>query len=116
MYSLQPTDEYSKRLRKWPKKHRRELLAMLNNLDTVVKALNKGARRSSLQFGFLHNEPMSIKAVDQKGGGAGLRECRLYFLVEEERETVYLLTMGDKSTQQDDIDTCKELVGSLTHG
>ena len=113
MYTLQPTEEYEKQLNKWPKKHRRELLAMLHNTETVLQALNSGVAPSNLRFGFLHHEPMNIKAVDQKGGGSGLKECRLYLFVQEGAELVRLLTIGDKSTQSEDIANCKHFVGSL---
>lgn len=113
MYDLRPTVEYEKLLRKWPKKHRRELLAMLHNLSTVHQTLNTGVPPLRLCFGFLHHEPLNIKAVDQKGGGAGLKECRLYFFADEGTKTLHLLTIGDKSSQSEDIDNCKHFVGSL---
>lgn len=113
MWRLQTTEEYERRLKKWPKKYRRELVAMLGNLDTVVQALNQGATVSTLRFGFLHHEPLNVKAVDQKGGGAGLKESRLYFFASEDDELFHLLTVGDKQSQPDDIRWCSEYVKDL---
>lgn len=113
MYHLEPTEEYVKRQKKWPKKHHRELVAMLHNLDTVQQTLKSGLPPSRLCFGFLHHEPLNIKAVDQKGGGAGLKECRLYFFADESTRILHLVTIGDKSTQSEDISNCKHFVESL---
>lgn len=88
---------------------------MLNNLATVVDALNAGAKTANLQFGFLHHEPKCVKAVDQKGGGSGLKESRMYFYIEEDKELVHLLTLGDKGNQSEDISNCTHFVESLNH-
>ena len=72
MWKLEPTDEYNRRHRRYEKKHRRELEAMLDNLDTYHQALNAGTPIQQIQFGFVHAEPCGVKAVDQKGHGQGL--------------------------------------------
>lgn len=114
MYPLEPTADYVKRLKKWSKRHRQETLGMLNNVDTVQKALRDGARVQDLQFGFLHHEPRGVKAVDQ-GGGSGLRESRLYLFVDEEEQVVRLLTIGDKDSQREDIANCTHYVEALNN-
>jgi hypothetical protein len=78
MWNQLPTDLFQRRLKKWPKKHGRELAAMLANLQTVQDALRSGAKVEHLAFGFVHREPGGVLAVDQKGGGAGLKQTRLY--------------------------------------
>lgn len=113
MWSLSPEDDYLNRRKKWPKKYKRELLATHNNLDTFVKALNAGACPIQAKFGFVHAEPAGVLAIDQKGGGQGLKETRLYIFPDVTERVVYLLTMGDKSSQSKDIANCTEFVEDL---
>jgi hypothetical protein len=114
MWDLNPQDGYLRRLRQWPKKHKRELAAVLNNLDTFQKALRQGQRPGQARFGFIHPEPGGVLAIDQKGGGPGLSEARLYIFPDEVQQCLFLITIGDKNTQhQQDIDTCREFVSWL---
>ncbi len=113
MWALDPRDEYERRLKKWPKKHKRELAAMLHNLDTFLKALQGGQKPAAAKFGFIHPEPCGALAVDQKGAGSGVKECRLYIYPDEVHECVRLMTLGDKDSQPEDIQTCKNFVEAL---
>jgi putative component of toxin-antitoxin plasmid stabilization module len=114
MWKLQPEAEYEKRVRKWPNKYRRELKAMHDNLDTVFGALNQGAKLEHVNFGFIHREPRGVLGIDQKGGGAGLKQTRLYVYADTATEIVHLVTIGDKNTQQADIKHATEFVDALT--
>lgn len=113
MWELSPTDEYQKRARKFVKKYRRELQAALDNLDTYLRTLQGGVPPLQVKHGFLHPEPHGVVAIDQKGGGAGLKETRLYVYADRDTETVYLITLGDKSSQSNDITYCREFALSL---
>lgn len=113
MWKLEPSAEYEKRCKTWPKKYHRELKAMGDNLDTVYKTLCMGAAVEQLQFGFLHNEPCGAKAVDQKGGGQGLKQTRLYFYPDKTRKVLHLITIGDKKSQTTDINLCKKFISGL---
>ena len=75
---LQNTDEYERRQKQYQKKHPRELMAVLDNLDTYHKTLNSGVKPKQAIFGFIHAEPLDVVAIDQKGGGAKLAQTRLY--------------------------------------
>ena len=114
MWTLLPEVEYEKRARKWPKKHQREFVAMHDNLDTFLGALSRGAKLEQIGFGFVHNEPQGILAIDQKGGGAGLKETRLYIYPVRESQVIHLITIGDKNTQKADIQYACEFVCGLT--
>jgi len=103
MWEQLPTDTFTRALKKWPKKHKRELGAMLANVQTIFDALRIGSKVESLRFGFIHPEPGGVLAVDQKGGGSGLKQCRLYTYPHTPSETLHLVTLGDKGTQADDI-------------
>lgn len=105
-WSIVPLPAFAKRLEKLEKKWRHEILNVLDNLDTVVKTLNAGARPTQIkQFGFAHSEPQGIIAIDQKGRGKGakLKPFRLYTYCDETSRSVFLITLGDKPTQPDDI-------------
>lgn len=86
---------------------------MLANLATVHESLNRGAKVEHVRFGFIHAEPMGVWAIDQKGGGQGLKQCRLYVFPHQESLELVLITLGDKASQHDDIKFCKMLVTSL---
>ena len=110
MWTTRPLEEYQKRYRKWPKKYHRELKAAHDNLDTFLKALQKGQRPAEAKFGFIHPEPGGVLAIDQKGGGQGMMETRLYVYPDEAKQCLTIITLGDKQTQHDDIAYCKSFV------
>ena len=114
MWNLELNVEYEKRVKRWPKKHRRELKAMYNNLDTVVKALNSGAPVQNVScFGFVHDEPKGIKAIDQKGAGAGVKQTRLYTFPNKATKILHLITIGDKDSQKADVQYASDFVDDL---
>jgi hypothetical protein len=80
-----------------------------------VASLNAGSRPKPFCFGFLHSEPEDVIAIDQKGHGRNLAETRLYVYPDTESETLYLLTVGDKPSQGDDIENCKRFVHQIKH-
>ena len=114
MWKLEAEAEYKKQFKKWPKKYRRELTAMHNNLDTFFKALNRGATlENAIRYGFIHNEPRGIKAIDQKGAGAGVKQTRLYTFPDNTTKTVHLITIGDKRSQKADVRYACDFVDNL---
>lgn len=78
-----------------------------------MKSLNAGACPVQAKFGFVHPEPAGVLAIDQKGGGQGLKETRLYIFPDVTEKVVYLLTIGEKSDQGADIAKCKKFVEDL---
>lgn len=113
MWRQSVTDTFARKVKKWPKKHRRELAAMLANVEGLFTALSSGAKVESLRFGFVHAEPGGVLAVDQKGGGSGLKETRLYTYPHVASETLYLITVGDKGTQGEDVRYAKAFVDGV---
>ena len=65
--------EYERREKRYGKKHPKELVAVLDKLDTYVKTLNNGVKPLQIRFGFTHEEPLGVVAIDQKGGWAASR-------------------------------------------
>lgn len=116
MWQLQPDDEYLKRIKNknWLKKYQREFAAIHDNLDTLIKTLNSGAKvEEAIKRGYIHREPRQIIAIDQKGGGAGLKQSRLYVYLDKRTNIVHLITIGDKSTQKGDIQYSINFVDTL---
>jgi hypothetical protein len=113
MWTLSACADYVKRRDRWPKKYRREFAAVHDNLDTLHGTLNEGvhSEQTKRQFGFLHSKyPTGILSIDQKGGGAGLKQTRLYLYPDDDEKCLYLLTMGGKDSQSEDVKFCKEWV------
>ncbi len=115
MWKLRTTEAYESRFKRFAKKHGRELKAVLSNLDRFLGALNAGSPplQAKKAFGFIHREPGGVVAVDQKGGGPNLAQTRLYVYADDRECVLYLITLGDKASQKDDIRTCVEFVAEL---
>lgn len=115
---LEVTETYERRYKEYEKKHPNELVAVANNLDSYFKALNRFGHPLQVKAGFIHDEPEGIKAVDQKGGGqkVKLQQTRLYIYPDLNTRTVHVLTMGDKSSQKEDIKFCREHVKKEIRG
>lgn len=112
MWKTMRTDHYDRRFKRYAKKKQDELAAVLNNLEVFQKSLQSGKPPKPLVYSFLHGEPSEVIAVTQ-GTKSNLAATRLYIYVDTASETVYLLTLGDKSTQRDDIQDCKRFVKQL---
>ena len=56
---------------------------------------------------------MGIMAVDQKGGGPNLEETRGYTYADDTKKILYLITLGNKSSQSSDIELAKGFVATL---
>lgn len=113
-WNIIDTDKYQRDLRWYKKKRPNELIAVLNNLDTYVAALNKGVKPMQIQGGFIHVEPEGIKALDQKGSSkVKLEQTRLYIYADEEKCELHLLGIGSKTGQREDIQVCREKVREI---
>jgi len=87
--------------------------AVLRNLERYLSQLKNAPNSQVVAAGFLHKEPMGIRAIDQKGRGRNLQETRLCTYADDAKQVVYLITMGNKDTQADDIALSKEFVNEL---
>jgi len=106
MWSMSNHEDVAKRLKKYQKKWRHEITNVFDNLDTLFLAIKEGTKPEQLKsLGFVHSEPMNVLAIDQKGPGKGTRmkQFRLYTVPDLNDEVLYLRTLGDKDTQEDDL-------------
>lgn len=113
MWQLRETEEYGRRLKQFAKKYRRELVAMLDNLDTYLQTLQAGVNPLQIRHGFTHAESHGAIAIDQKGAEGKPAQTRLYVYPDPDTQTLYLITIGDKKSQRDDNATCRELIVGL---
>ncbi len=130
MWVLRQTSTYEIRCKKYNKKHPNEAQAAFNNLHTIHNALNGGIKPSQLKAGFIHTEPNGIIALDQTGAQGNPKQIRLYIYPDEnnlityldkdnkpdDSKVIYLITIGDKHSQQKDIIDCKKFVEDLKKG
>jgi len=109
------TAEYSRRYKHFQKKHPNELKAVLDNLDTYLKALIARGEPQGIQLNFArHKEPCGAKSIDQGSTKGKLRQTRLYFYADSDTQTLYLITLGDKNDQRNsDIQTCRQFMKAL---
>ncbi len=115
MWEIESIDGFLRSFKKFAKAHRIESLNAISNSDSYLNALNSGLKPQRIERGFLHHEPLGIKAFDQNGPGAHKKETRLYAYPDEETETLYLILISGKDDQKRDIETCKQFVNRLLH-
>ena len=114
MWEIETTDSFERDQKHYRKKHSRELAAVLANLDRYLKLLRKAPNsKAVVPAGFLHAEPAGVMAIDQKSGGPGLQETRLYTFADDRTQTLWLITIGNKNEQPDDIQFSRKFVESL---
>ena len=113
MWTIETSTQWERDFKHYEKKHPRELAAVLRNLERYHELLNAAKNARAVQAGFLHPEPLGIVAVDQKGGGSGLQETRLYTFAQDDRQILWIITLGNKQSQAGDIRLAKEFVTHL---
>lgn len=112
MWTQEATQTYTARIKWLAKKREREYRGVLKNLNTYFTALCAGANPLQIKFGFIHPERRGVVALDQ-GGGRGMAETRLYVFPDDRDKVLWLLTVGDKKSQPDDIKLCHGMVADL---
>lgn len=112
------TEQFNRDLKWYSKKHPNELEAVINNLQSYLDLLNECEDHIQINAGFLHKEPAGIKAIDQKGAKETNKpkQTRLYVYSIYKNKVLYLLAIGDKKTQSDDIKKCIDYVKRLKGG
>jgi hypothetical protein len=113
VWVIQKSLFFEARFKRFQKKHHEEAKAVLNNLDTYLRALCAGANPVNIQAGFIHHEPEGIKALDQKGGKGNLTQSRLYIFPETGRKIVHVISIGTKTDQSGDISECRDYIQPL---
>ena len=117
-WQLEHTDKYLRDHAYYEKKHPNELAAILDNLDTYFKTLEKVGNPLQVTAGFIHPESDGVIAIDQKGGRRKikLQQTRLYIFPDTQMTILHILAIGDKISQRDDINICRAFVKKLKGG
>ncbi len=113
MWRILKTDEYERRFKRYNKKRKNQLDAVLNNADRFFTLLRSGKPPRPLPCGFLRDEGLGILRVSESGGGSNVAATRLYVYPDATVDILYFLTIGDKATQGDDIRNCKRFVNQI---
>jgi hypothetical protein len=113
MWEIVHTTTWEKDQKHYAKKQPNELAGVLRNLARYLAQLNCTGNPAAIQAGYLHNEPMGIRAIDQRGSKGSLQETRLYTFADPANKVLYLITIGNKSDQPSDIELSKEFVQSI---
>jgi Lhr-like helicase len=117
-WQIESTEQYIRDYKYYAKKHKEELKAVLDNLDNYLKVLQECNSPLLIKRGFIHMEPMGIKALDQKSGKTKrkLQATRLYVYPDKETHSMILLAIGNKNTQSTDIERCKNMIRAIKGG
>jgi len=115
-WNIEPTEKFSRKYKLFEKKHEDELIAMWNNLDTYLKTLQKTDNPLVVTGGYIHPEKKGIVAIDQKKADRKLKEVRLYIYPDKKTKKLFLLTIGDKNSQKDDIKYSMDCVNLIQGG
>ena len=122
MWGLVKAQGFEHSFRKFTRKHAAEANAIMANLETAFAVLNE---TNSLQLvrelNFSRKEPDGILALDSRGAkrkrtGTKLKATRLYVYAVEIESTLYLLRIGDKDSQAQDLKTCRKAVQKIKRG
>ncbi len=97
---------------KFAAKHRREYDSMFANLNKIMGLLREGHKVGSFQVGFFRPEGEGLFRVGQTGVPSA-KESRLYVFPDQEKRVMYVLNIGTKERQGEDINEAHEVVRSL---
>ena len=100
------------RFKDYYKKHPREYASCFVNLGLVIDLLNRHGGVKGFQVSFFRSEGKNVYRIGQTGVKHA-QETRLYVHVDEAIRCIRILTIGDKSSQADDIRRCHEVARNL---
>lgn len=115
-FKFYQSDRFRSRRRSYNRKHKDEMKAVRKNLHSTLELHGElSLPFRQIKFGPLKYEPRSggVFRLFQQGGGEGLKEFRLYFGVDEAKKIIYLLCLGTKTRQSQDIEYCKKELKNL---
>lgn len=89
-----------------------EVASCLGNLELVYNELSAGKPLGAISFGFFRSERRGVYRIGQTRIRSS-HELRLYVFPDEQKRQLWILCLGDKSTQQDDIRRCHQQADTL---
>jgi hypothetical protein len=103
------------RLSDFNQKHPAEYAACFVNLDRTLSMLVQHKGPTGFHVGFFRSEGQGVFRIGQTGVAHAV-ETRLYVYLLLDHKTIYVLTIGDKTQQKDDIKRCKRLAKRIASG
>ena len=108
---------FKRRLDKFGKNHLAELIQVVNNLKNALSYWEERSVEELRRSGLVHREAGGAVAVDQRGCKPKSNyEMRLYFYPQElddGSKVCWLLTIGDKNTQEADNVWCNKKIRKI---
>jgi len=112
-WKLVKTDLYERRLSDFRKRRMEPLKAVLQNLQRYTEMLEAQPHASLITANFIHNEHHGVISLDQRGYKPKQPATRFYLYPDQQSCTLYLITIGDKHTQHQDIKDCHKFIKTL---
>lgn len=122
LWGIEKCAGFENQYKKFSRKHENEASAALSNLESYFQVLQVTNNvQVANQQPFVHSEPDGIVAIDQRGASTErsrgkLKATRLYVYAAVIQQTLYLLGIGDKDSQKQDLETCRNKVKRINKG
>jgi hypothetical protein len=99
---------------KFQKNHSREYVSCFSNLYWIIEILNDGQKISKLDHNpsYFRSEGKGLYRIGQTGV-VGAKETRLYVYPDEQDKIMYILAIGTKEGQKDDINNAHRFIKSI---
>ena len=106
------SDRFIRAYKKYEKKNPDVLESLILNLDKYRDALIQLIHPIKIKGKFIHTEGKGLIALDQHRGNqpGKIEETRLYLYPDTETETLHLLLIGPKKSQERDVKSCHEYI------
>jgi|AntAceMinimDraft_9_1070365.scaffolds.fasta_scaffold16434_3 hypothetical protein len=112
MWYIKDAEASRSSFKKLNKNHQKEYVACFVNLDKILTVLNSGSKIGGFKVGFFRSEGSGLYRIGQTGVKAS-KEVRLYVYPESEDEIMYILSIGTKETQKNDINEAKRKIKKI---
>jgi len=100
------------KFKKFAEDHPREYESLFANLDKVLGILREGSKMGSFQIGFFRSEGEGVFRIGQTGVESA-KESRLYIYPDQKNQIMYILGIGTKDHQSEDINGAKATANEI---
>jgi hypothetical protein len=90
-----------------------QLKAVFRNLQRLLEMLEVQPKVHLITANFIHDEHHGVISIDQQGYKPKQPATRLYVYPQQKSCTLYVITIGDKRTQKQDIKDCHKFIKTL---
>lgn len=102
----------SNKFKKFAAKHPAEFDSLFANLEKIMRLLRTGNKIGGFRVNFFRSEGEGVYRIGQSGVSHA-KESRLYVYPDEQARIVYVLTVGDKDSQDTDINEAKDITKDI---